>query len=540
MSVDSNLIVMAFAAGSALLSFITLLRLGRIRRHEQITAEQLVDALRTESDRNRHWADERERALRTELGDGLRAFQELTLKTFGQLGDRLGADVKEFGNNLNLGLQGMDSRADAIGKSLNQGVFQIRDDANKAHTVIRQNVEAKLELATTAQTTAARELRDEVSENIRRLGAAISETINDLGGQQKERLDNVTAAISMLSEKNERSQDALKKMVQDRLDLLRNENSAKLDEMRNTVDEKLQSTLDTRLGESLKGVVEQLERVHSGIGEMQTLAAGVGDLKRALSNVRVRGTFGEVQLNMLLEQVLSPEQFACNVQIKEGSQERVEFAIRLPGRNDDAEVLLPVDAKFPREDFERIITASELGDAEAVAKASRELENRIRQCARTIQEKYISSPRTTDFAILFLPTESLYAEVLRRPGLFEQIQFEYHVTLAGPTTLTALLNALQMGFRSLKIEKRSSEVWQILAAVKTQFGKYNVVVDGLSRQLNKAAKSVETLGVRTRVMNRALRDVETAPDETVRMVLGDPFAASEAEEELDGEVDVPV
>ncbi|HEX4485235.1 MAG TPA: DNA recombination protein RmuC, partial [Terriglobales bacterium] len=535
-----NLIVMAFAAGSALLSFITLLRLGRIRRHEQITAEQLVDALRTESDRNRHWADERERALRTELGDGLRAFQELTLKTFGQLGDRLGADVKEFGNNLNLGLQGMDSRADAIGKSLNQGVFQIRDDANKAHTVIRQNVEAKLELATTAQTTAARELRDEVSENIRRLGAAISETINDLGGQQKERLDNVTAAISMLSEKNERSQDALKKMVQDRLDLLRNENSAKLDEMRNTVDEKLQSTLDTRLGESLKGVVEQLERVHSGIGEMQTLAAGVGDLKRALSNVRVRGTFGEVQLNMLLEQVLSPEQFACNVQIKEGSQERVEFAIRLPGRNDDAEVLLPVDAKFPREDFERIITASELGDAEAVAKASRELENRIRQCARTIQEKYISSPRTTDFAILFLPTESLYAEVLRRPGLFEQIQFEYHVTLAGPTTLTALLNALQMGFRSLKIEKRSSEVWQILAAVKTQFGKYNVVVDGLSRQLNKAAKSVETLGVRTRVMNRALRDVETAPDETVRMVLGDPFAASEAEEELDGEVDVPV
>jgi DNA recombination protein RmuC len=311
--------------------------------------------------------------------------------------------------------------------------------------------------------------------------------------------------------------------------------------MRKTVDERLQSTLESRLGESFNRVVEQLERVHKGIGEMQSLqslAAGVGDLKKVLSNVRVRGTFGEVQVATLLEQFLSPEQFIRNAQVKDGSQERVEFAIKLPGHDTDAEVLLPIDAKFPQEDYERLIAAAELGDSDAVAAAARELENRIRQCAKTIRDKYIAPPRTTDFAILFLATESLYAEALRRPGLFEQIQREYHVTLSGPTTFTALMNALQMGFRSLAIEKRSSEVWQILGAVSTEFGKYNKVVEGLSRQISTAAKSIESLGIRTRAMNRKLRNVEKLPDETTQILLGPALAEIEEAEESAEESEV--
>lgn len=253
---------------------------------------------------------------------------------------------------------------------------------------------------------------------------------------------------------------------------------------------------------------------------MQSLATGVGDLKKILSNVRVRGTFGEVQLATLLEQLLSPEQYVKNAQVKENSQERVEFAIKLPGRDSIGYVLLPVDAKFPQEDYERLVAASEQGDVSAVAEASKELENRIRQFARSIREKYIATPQTTEFAILFLPTESLYAEILRRPGVFEQVQREFHVVLTGPTTFTALLNALQMGFRSLAIEKRSSEVWKILGAVSNEFSKYHVVVDRLSKQLGTAAKSVEDLGARTRTMNRKLRDVEKLPDDATQTLLG--------------------
>jgi len=334
-----------------------------------------------------------------------------------------------------------------------------------------------------------------------------------------------------MSEKQERAQVALKQTVEGRLDAIRVENATKLDEMRQTVDEKLHATLESRLGESFNRVVEQLERVHKGIGEMQTLAAGVGDLKKVLSNVRVRGTFGEVQLATLLEQFLSPEQFIKNAQVKENSQERVEYAIRLPGRDSGEDVLLPVDAKFPLEDYERLVSASEEGDAVAVAEASKELEIRVRSFARTIRDKYISTPRTTEFAILFLPTESLYAEILRRPGLFEQLQRECHVVLTGPTTFTALLNALQIGFRSLAIEKRSSEVWKILGAVGNEFGKYNEVVDKLSKQLGTAAKSVENLGIRTRAMNRKLRDVEKLPEDTAQILLGPAFAAGEEEEE---------
>jgi DNA recombination protein RmuC len=323
-----------------------------------------------------------------------------------------------------------------------------------------------------------------------------------------------------MTEGHLKGQETLRGIVENRLDAIRVESASKLDEMRRTVDEKLQSTLERRLGESFRIVNEQLERVHQGLGEMQSLAAGVGDLKRVLSNVKIRGTWGEIQLGSLLEQFLAPDQYERDVNVKEHGTERVEFAIRLPGRNGEHDVLLPIDAKFPQEDFERLVLATENADAVAFEAAAAALELRIKGCAKEISEKYINPPRTIDMAILFLPTENLYAEVLRRPGLFEYVQREYHVTLAGPTTLAAILNALQMGFRSLAIEKRSSEVWQVLGAIRSEFGKYGDVVQRLRSQLNTAVNTIDVLGRRTRVMNRRLRDVEVLPDGAAQSLLG--------------------
>ncbi len=527
--------VVILAAGlagvAALFAFLVLVRGGVSRPGSEVTSEQISQLLRNESDRIRQAADEHARALRQELADNLRGFQETTLKVFREFGDSLGADVKEFGNHLDKGVRTIDERAAAIGTKLDQDMTRMGEEATTNRDALRQAIEVKLDGAAAKQTGAAKDLREEMTGSFEKLGRTVSETLTQLGEHQKERLEHVTTALSVLSEKQERAQEALKQTVEGRLDVIRNESATKLEETRKTVDEKLQSTLETRLGESFNRVVEQLERVHKGIGEMQTLAASVGDLKRVLSNVRARGTYGENQLASILEQFLSPEQYIKNAQVKEGSQERVEFAIKLPGREPDGEVLLPVDSKFPREDYERILAAAELGDSEAVAKAAKELENRIKEFAKTIRDKYISTPRTTDFAILFLPTESLYAEVLRRAGLFEQLQREYHVTLTGPTTFTALLNALQMGFRTLAISKRSSEVWQILGAVSSEFGKYNGVVDSLSKQLNTAANSVKNLGIRTRAMNRKLRDVEKLPEETAKIILGPALVDAEDTDE---------
>ena len=507
-------VVAAIAAVSAAFTTIALCwRVGRLANGA--TEEQLRDQL----DRILQFSDGQSRSLREEIGGTVRGFQDSTLMAFRELGDTLATRMGEFSVRMDAGVKAIDDRALTISEKLNQDIAQMGKDAGLAREALRQIIEVKLDDATTKHTTTARESRQELVSSFQHLGGAITNTLDQLGLQQKEKLDNVGLALAKMTETQERAQEALRQGVEQRLDAIRTENSAKLEEMRRTVDEKLQSTLEARLGESFTRVVEQLERVHKGIGEMQSLAAGVGDLKKVLSNVRTRGTFGELQLGTLLDQFLSPEQFLKNAQVRENSQERVEFAIRLPGRDTDGEVLLPVDAKFPHDDYERLLSAAEVGDSDAVAEAGKALENRIRVCAKTIRDKYIIPPRTTDFAILFLPTESLYAEVLRRPGLFETIQREYHVTLTGPTTFIALLNALQMGFRSLAIEKRSSDVWKILGAVRAEFGKYNEVVDRLAKQLNTAAKSVETLGVRTRAMTRQLRDVEVLPEHESQTLL---------------------
>lgn len=307
--------------------------------------------------------------------------------------------------------------------------------------------------------------------------------------------------------------------LEGRLQTLQQGNEAKLDQMRATVEEKLQSTLEARLGESFRIVSERLEQVHRGLGEMQTLASGVGDLKRVLTNVKTRGTFGEVQLAALLEQVLTTEQYATNVATRPGSSERVEFAIRLPGREDGVPVWLPIDAKFPAEDYERLLAAHDVADAAAVEAAGRALETRIRNEAKTMREKYVEPPHTTDFGVLFLPTEGLFAEVLRRPGLSEALNRDLRVVIAGPTTLFAMLNSLQMGFRTLALEKRSAEVWEVLGAVKTEFGKFGEVLASLKRQLATASNTIEQAETRTRQMDRRLRSVEALPADQAERLL---------------------
>ncbi len=336
-----------------------------------------------------------------------------------------------------------------------------------------------------------------------------------------QQLETMRRQIEVLTESNTRRLLEVRVALETKMRELQADNGARLEEMRKTVDEKLHETLETRLTESFRQVSERLERVHQGLGEMQQLALGVGDLKRVLTNVKTRGTWGEVQLEMLLEQILTPDQYAKNVETIPGSNARVEFALKLPGQKEGgAPVWMPIDAKFPKEQYERLLEAADRADADAVAAAGRELERAVRGEAKTICEKYVSPPLTTDFAILFLPTEGLYAEVMRRPGLADELQRANRVSIAGPSTLTALLNSLQMGFRTLALEKRSSEVWQVLGAVKTEFAKFGDVLAATKTTLERAARNIENAEVRSRQMARKLKSVEALPSEEALLMLG--------------------
>ena len=385
----------------------------------------------------------------------------------------------------------------------------------------------------------ARASRQELTQNlatfqqaIMQQGAEATRTQNsqiDAFGQQlsllqKSLSDTLTLQLQSLSESNARRLGEVRKTLDDQLAQLQVTNTAKLDEMRATVDEKLQATLQTRLGESFKQVADRLEQVHKGLGEMQTLASGVGDLKHLLTNVKTRGIFGEAQLASLLEQVLVADQYAAQVATRPGSGHLVDFAVKLPGGSDDGQPLwLPIDAKFPNEDYERLLQAQGRADAVGAEAAGKALEARIRLEAKSIAEKYVAPPYTTDFAILFLPTEGLYAEVLRRPGLMQALQREHRITLAGPTTLLAMLSSLQMGFRTLALEKRSSEVWQVLGAVKSEFGKFGEVLARVKSQTETVLKSIDSAATRSRAMDRVLRKVEALPDQEVQArIVADP------------------
>ena len=362
--------------------------------------------------------------------------------------------------------------------------------------------------------------REERAQSATLLGQAVTTQVGQFGNLQAERLEAFARELNRFSLGLDERFERLKMSVEGRLTAIQADNASKLEEMRRTVDEKLHATLEQRLGESFKLVSERLEQVHRGLGEMQSLAAGVGDLKRVLSNVKTRGTWGEVQLSALLEQLLTSDQFSANVATRPGSGERVDFAIRLPGKGDGAVVWLPIDAKFPIEDYQRLMDAQEKGEPALVEEAGRAIELRLKNEARSIREKYVAPPHTTDFALLYLPTEGLYAEALRRPGLADTLQRDWRVSLAGPTTLAALLNSLQMGFRTLAIEQRSAEVWAVLGAVKTEFGKFGEALAHTKKKLDEASNSISKAETRTRQLSRKLRDVEALPASESEQLIG--------------------
>jgi DNA recombination protein RmuC len=375
------------------------------------------------------------------------------------------------------------------------------------------------------------ELRGQLADSIQRTDARLDElrtaltddahkSRSELGLRQQQFEENLSARLRELGERNTQTLGELRATLETQLKSLQADNAQKLEQMRATVDEKLHATLETRLTESFGNVAAMLAKVHQGLGDMHKLAADVGGLQRVLTNVKSRGVFGEVQLAGLLEQVFAPDQYAANVATVPGSNERVEFAVRFPGSDGSAPVWLPIDAKFPREDYERLLDAQERADADTARNAGEALERRVRLEAKRIVDKYVAAPHTTEFAILFLPTEGLYAEVLRRPGLVDALQRDLRIAVAGPTTLLALMTSFQMGFRTLAIQERSSEVWRTLGAVKAEFGKFGAVLDGVHKKLQEASNKIDETSRRSRAMNRALREVEAVSGEESRRLLG--------------------
>jgi DNA recombination protein RmuC len=422
---------------------------------------------------------------------------------------------------------------DAVGQRINDVASlqktQLESFANQL-TAFVNTIGEKLDTARTESATTATQLRQEVVRTLTDISDGMARTLRDLAAAEKLQLDAFSKQIESLTKTSGEKLEAVRTTVEGELKSMKADNATQLEQMRLTVDVKLQGTLEKRLGESFKQVSERLEQVHKGLGEMQSLATGVGDLKKVLTNVKTRGTWGEVQLGALLEQVLSPDQFERNVSPK-GNGQLVEFAIKLPGQGAEKSeiVWLPIDAKFPVEDYQRLIEAQERADLDGIETAGKELENRVRGCARDICEKYLAPPNTTDFGILYLPIEGLFAETIRRTGLIEGIQRNYRVIVAGPTTLWSILNSLQMGFRTLAIEKRTSEVWNLLAGVKTEWMKYGEVLDAVEKKLHQATDTIEKAKVRSRAIGRKLKDVQELPALEATALLSPTLLAEGAE-----------
>jgi DNA recombination protein RmuC len=404
--------------------------------------------------------------------------------------------------------------------------------AIKASDRAGREVRDELRMSREEARSAGRELREEVSGSLKSTNEVLAKTLEGMGKLQQAQLEGMTKQLRELTESNQGALDRIRLTFDSRVKELQEGNEKKLDEMRKTVDEKLHDTLEKRLGESFKLVSDRLEAVHKGLGEMQHLATGVGDLKRVLTNVKVRGTWAEVQLGAILEQILTPEQFEKNVRVKADSSENVEYAVRLPGPKDEPEacVWLPIDSKFPQEDYLRLQEAAERADAGAIQAATDALARTVRLAAKDIHDKYISPPSTTDFAIMFLATEGLYAEVLRQPAFVEDLQHRYRVVVAGPTTLAAILSSLRMGFQTLAIEQRAVEVWRVLGAIKTEFGKFGDVLDKVKRHINLASQTIEKTGVRSRAIERRLRSVEKLTEPEALEILALPALDEEGDE----------
>jgi DNA recombination protein RmuC len=506
-------LLIAATACAALAALLAGLALFAVRRQAAALGRaETMELLRGEGDAIRAATEAGARALRQEIGALLAQNQQTSVTAVASLSDSLLKQVDAFGARLETANKTTEARIDGIGQKLNADIERMDRSANANRESLRALVEEKLAQSATAHNEAARDLREELNASFQRMRQAVGETLNLMSGQQKERLEANWQALSTLADKHVQTGEQLRQTVEGRLDLLRQENAAELEKVRTTVDEKLHATLNKRLDESFGRVVEQLNKAYEAFGEMRNISANVGDLKNVLTNPKLRGTFGEVQLERLLQDFLTPGQYVKDAVLRENTTERVEFAVRLPSPSGE-EVLLPVDAKFPREDHERMIAAMEAGDPVLADQCRKQLENRIKSFARDIARKYINPPRTTERAILFLPTESLFAEVLRQPGLFETLYRYCNVMLAGPTTFAAILHGFQMNYRSIALAQQSNEVWKVLSAVRTEFGKYNDVVVRLGKQLNTAAGSVEEIGRRARAMDRKLKEVEKMPDD---------------------------
>lgn len=398
---------------------------------------------------------------------------------------------------------------------------------------LEKTLRDEMRLARDENANAGRALREEIAAAHHASNQTLVTTLDNMGERQRRGLEEVAKSYAD-------GQDRMRTLLETRLEVLQKGNEAKLDEMRRTVDEKLQSTLEKRLGESFKLVSERLEAVQQGLGEMRNLASDVGGLKRVLTNVKDRGTWGEYQLGAILAEILTPDQYARDFSPRE-NRDHVEFAVRLPGQGEDSEhpVWLPIDSKFPKEDYERLLDAVERADAEQIKQSGKALGNAVRLAAKTIQDKYVEPPMTTDFGIMFLPSEGLYAEVLRQPGLVTEIQNTYRVTVAGPTTISALLTSLRVGFQTIAIEKRSHEVWKVLAAFKTEFGKFGDVLKNVQKKLNEASSALDKSAVRTRAMQKVLKNVEQLPAGEVDALLGAPAVdVADEEPDEDGPADV--
>ncbi|PKN52940.1 MAG: DNA recombination protein RmuC [Deltaproteobacteria bacterium HGW-Deltaproteobacteria-13] len=388
----------------------------------------------------------------------------------------------------------------------------LRDSQERTDRSVRDEIaRSRAETQTSSQ-----QERTELAAALKSFGDTVQQSIAQIARMQNDQFESFSRQMSLLTATSEKKMEDIRLVIDEKLKQIQEDNTCQLDRMRETVDEKLQSTLEKRLGESFRQVSERLELVHQGLGDMRNLAAGVGDLKKVLTNVKARGTWGEVQLGALLEEILSPEQYLKNVRISENGSDFVEFAIRLPGQGDSPadSVLIPVDAKFPVEDYHRLLEAQERADAAAADEAVRQLEASIKKAARDISQKYIMPPKTTDFGIMFLPSEGLYAEVIRRTALVAQLQRQFHVVVTGPTTFAAFLNSLQMGFRTLAIQKHSGEIWKVLGEVKTAFSRFGDTLDAVRKKLEQAASSVDDAQKKTRTLSNKLKAVEAAPGET--------------------------
>jgi len=408
-----------------------------------------------------------------------------------------------------------------FGQNTQSLLLNIRETLDQAGRTLQVENSAKLEQIREESAVNAKQQRQELGESLQSFNSSVLRSMTEMGQLLKEQMESFARQMQQLTAANTQQQEHLRQVVEARLRDIQTDNAKQLEQMRATVDEKLQGTLEARLGASFKQVSERLEQVHKGLGEMQNLATGVGDLKRVLTNIKSRGDWGEIRLEALLEHALSPEQFARNVRLGEVGGEVVEFALRLPGRDDGGEVWLPIDAKFPLNVYENLVAAQEAAESQAVQQAAKNLAASIKTNARTISEKYLRPPKTTDFAIMFLPNEGLYAEVLRQPGLAAAIQQEFRVVIAGPTTFMALLNSLQMGFRTLAIQRRSSEVWRLLGAVKADFSKFGDILEGVKKKLDQASHTMDDAAKRSRLIERKLRDVEALPEGTAALELPD-------------------